>query len=98
MPASVMIGMAIAPNATGAVFETSATPAAFIGWKPRPTSIDSRDRDRRAEARQGLEQRPEERSDDDRLDALVVGHALERAPQDGEVPGSDRSCCRSRSR
>ncbi len=41
MPASVMIGMAIAPNATGAVFETSATPAAFIGWKPRPTSIDA---------------------------------------------------------
>ena len=37
--ASVMIGMAIAPKATGAVFATSATAAALIGWKPSAMSI-----------------------------------------------------------
>ena len=37
--ASVTIGVASAPNATGAVFATSATTAAFIGWKPRAMSM-----------------------------------------------------------
>jgi len=37
--ASVMIGMAIAPKATGAVSATSAAATALIGRKPRPTSI-----------------------------------------------------------
>ena len=37
--ASVMIGTAIAPKATGAVLATSATEAALIGWKPRPMSM-----------------------------------------------------------
>ena len=36
---SVMIGMAIAPKATGAVLATSATEAALIGWKPSAISI-----------------------------------------------------------
>ena len=34
-----MIGTAIAPKATGAVFATSATDAALIGWKPSAMSI-----------------------------------------------------------
>ena len=38
-PASVTIGVAIAPNATGAVLATSATAAAFIGLKPTAISI-----------------------------------------------------------
>ena len=38
-PASVTIGMAIAPNATGAVLATSATDAALIGLKPTATSM-----------------------------------------------------------
>ena len=33
--ASVTIGIAIAPKATGAVLATRATAAALIGWKPR---------------------------------------------------------------
>ena len=37
--ASVTIGMAIAPNATGAVFATSATDAALMGWKPSAMSM-----------------------------------------------------------
>ena len=37
--ASVTMGMAIAPNATGAVFATSATAAAFIGWNPSAMSM-----------------------------------------------------------
>ena len=36
---SVTIGIAIAPNATGAVFATSATEAALIGLKPSAISI-----------------------------------------------------------
>ncbi len=36
---SVMIGIAIAPNATGAVLATSATAAALIGWKPSAISM-----------------------------------------------------------
>ena len=38
--ASVVIGIAIAPNATGAVSATSATAAALTGLKPRPTRIE----------------------------------------------------------
>ena len=37
--ASVTIGIAIAPNATGAVLATSATEAALIGSKPSAISI-----------------------------------------------------------
>ena len=37
--ANVMMGTAIAPNATGAVLATSATTAAFIGLNPSATSI-----------------------------------------------------------
>ena len=37
---SVMMGTAIAPNATGAVFATSATTAARIGAKPSAMSIN----------------------------------------------------------
>ncbi len=37
--ASVRIGVAIAPNATGAVLATSASAAAFIGLKPSAISI-----------------------------------------------------------
>ena len=37
--ASVVIGIAMPPNATGAVSATSARTTAFIGLKPTPTSI-----------------------------------------------------------
>ena len=37
--ASVVIGTAMAPKATGAVLATSATAAALAGWKPRPMSM-----------------------------------------------------------
>ena len=59
---SVMIGVAIAPNATGAVLATSATAAAFIGLKPTATSITERDGHRRAEAGQRLDQRAEQKA------------------------------------
>ena len=38
-PASVMIGIAMAPKATGAVLATSATEAALIGWRPSARSM-----------------------------------------------------------
>ncbi len=37
--ASVTIGVASAPNATGAVFAIRATAAAFTGWKPSAISM-----------------------------------------------------------
>jgi hypothetical protein len=39
MSDSVTIGIAIAPNATGAVFATSASEAALMGRNPRPISM-----------------------------------------------------------
>ena len=73
--ASVMIGIAIAPNATGAVSATSATAAALIGLKPSAISITAQIATGRAEAGERLEQRAEAERDDHRLDALVVGDA-----------------------
>ena len=87
--ASVTIGVAIAPNATGAVLATSATAAAFIGLKPTRDQHHRGDRHRRAEAGQRLEQRAEAEGDDHGLDPLVVGDRRERAPQHREVPGLD---------
>ena len=40
-PPSVITGMPSEPNATGAVFATSARTAAVMGSKPRPASIDA---------------------------------------------------------
>ena len=84
---SVMIGTAIAPNATGAVLATSATTAARIGAKPSATSITDVIGDRRAEARERLEQRAEAERDEDRLRALVGREGAEAAAQHVEVAG-----------
>ena len=89
MSDSVTIGMAIAPNATGAVFATSASDAALIGRKPRPISITALIATGRAEAGERLHQRAEAERDDHGLDALVLGDRAERAPQHREVPGLD---------
>jgi hypothetical protein len=48
------------------------------------------DRHRRAEAGQGLHQRPEAEGDQHRLDALIVADLGERAPQHVEVAGGHR--------
>ena len=87
-PASVTIGIAIAPNATGAVLATSATDAAFIGLKPRPTSID-------AVIATGVPKPASASSSAPKENAMITAwmrwssrDALERAPQHGEVPGA----------
>ena len=85
--ASVTIGTASAPKATGAVLATSATVAALTGLKPSAISMTHGDRHRGAEAGQRLEQRTEAERDDDRLDPLVGADLLERAAQHVEVPG-----------
>lgn len=47
------------------------------------------DRDGRAEAREGFQERAEAEGDHERLDVWVVGQPAERAAQDVEVPGAD---------
>ena len=83
---SVTIGVAIEPNATGAVLPISDSAAALIGEKPSAISITDGDGDRGAEAGEALDQRAEGEGDDDGLDALVVGDPRERTPQHREVP------------
>ncbi len=86
--ASVVIGTAMAPKATGAVLATSATAAALAGWKPRPMSMTEQIATGRAEPGQRLEQGAEAEGDQHRLDALVVAEAPERALDDREVPAA----------
>ena len=85
--ASVTIGMARAPNATGAVLATSATDGGLDRPEAERDQHDRGDRDRGAEAGQRLQQRAEAERDDDRLDPLVVTDPGERPAQHVEVPG-----------
>ena len=85
--ASVMIGIAIAPKATGAVFATSATDGGLDRREAERDEHHGRDRHRRAEAGERLEQGAEAERDDHGLDALVVRDPTERPPQHREVPG-----------
>ena len=87
-PASVTIGIAIAPNATGAVLATSATAAAFIGLKPRPTSIV-------AVIATGVPKPASASSSAPNENAMITAWirwsseiARERAPEHREVPGA----------
>ena len=66
-----MIGTAIAPNATGAVLATSARIGRPHRREAQRDEHDRRDRDRRAEARERLQQGAEAERDEDRLGALV---------------------------
>jgi hypothetical protein len=69
---SVVIGIAIAPNATGAVFATSAMAAALIGFEAERDQHHRRDCNGGPEAGERLHQGAEAERDDDGLDALVV--------------------------
>ena len=68
-----MIGVAIAPNATGAVFATSATAAALIGLKPSAISMTLVIATGVPKPASASSSAPKLEGDDDRLDALVVG-------------------------
>ena len=72
--ASVVIGMAMAPNATGAVSATSATAAALMRLEAEADQDRAADRHRRPEPGQRLQQRAEAERDHHDLDALVVRH------------------------
>ena len=95
---SVMIGVAIAPNATGAVLATSATAAACIGLKPTASEHHGRDRHRRAEAGQRLDQRAEAERDDRRPGSAGRPRSSRTSAAARRSARSRRSCCRSRSR
>ena len=88
--ASVMIGTAIAPNATGAVLATSATIAARIGAKPSATSITDVIATGAPKPGERLQERAEAERDEDRLRALVRRERAEAAAQHVEVAGRDR--------
>ena len=85
--ASVTIGIASAPKATGAVFATSATVAALTGLNPSDISMTTEIATGVPKPGEGLEQRTEAEGDDDRLDPLVGADLLERAAQHLEVAG-----------
>ena len=86
---SVVIGMAIAPKATGAVFATRAIDGRLDRPETQPDHHHRGDRDGRAEAGERLHQRAEAEGDDHGLDALVLGDRAERSPQDRKMPGLD---------
>ena len=86
--ASVVIGTAMAPKATGAVLATSAIAGGLGGLEAQADEHDRADRDRGTEPGQGLEQRAEAEGDQHRLHALVIAEAPERALDDREVPAA----------
>ena len=86
---SVMIGVAIAPKATGAVLATSARAAALIGLKPRAISITLVIATGVPKPASASSSAPKREGDDDRLDPLVVADLGERAAQYGEVAGAN---------
>ena len=67
------IGIAIAPNATGAVLATSATEAALIGSKPSAISITAVIATGVPKPASASSSAPNAEGDDHGLDALVVG-------------------------
>jgi hypothetical protein len=88
-PESVTIGLAIPPNATGAVFATSDR-RRLQRREPERDQHHAADRHGRPEAGQRLQQRAEAERDDQRLDALVAADGPERALEHGEMPRVDR--------
>jgi hypothetical protein len=78
---AVMIGMAMAPNATGAVLATSTTTAARIAVKPTATSMTPVIATGCAEAGERLQEAAEAEGDDDRLDARIIGDDIDDQPQ-----------------
>ena len=84
-----MIGIAIAPKATGAVLATSATAAALIGLKPSAISIT-------AVIATGVPKPASASSSAPKQKAMITAWTrwsseivAERAPQHREVPGLD---------
>ena len=88
--ASVVIGTARAPNATGAVLATSATTAAFIGRKPSAMSMTLVIATGVPKPASASSSAPKQNAMMIGLDALVVTDPGEGAPQDVEVPGHHR--------
>ena len=78
---AVMIGMAMEPNATGAVLASSTVAAARIGGEAERDQHDAGDRDGGAESGEGFQQAAEAERDDDALDPWVTGDPVERGPQ-----------------
>ena len=99
-PSSVVIGIAIAPNATGAVSATSATAAALHRLHPQSDEHDPADRHRAFQIRRVP--RAARRSRTRRRATWTRGchpeTELERPAQHGEVPSCPPSCCRSTAR
>jgi hypothetical protein len=75
-----MIGVPMAPKATGAVLASRTTAAARSG-EAQGHEHDAGDGDRGAEAGEGLKEAAEAEGDDDRLDPWVVGDEVEGGPE-----------------
>ena len=74
-----MIGVPSAPNATGAVFAISASPAAYNGGNPVADERRRRNRHRRAKPGRPLDERPKAKRDQQRLDPLIGRQCRDRA-------------------
>jgi hypothetical protein len=89
-PDNVAIGVAIAPNAAGAVLPMSAARSRLERLEAEGDEHPARDRDRCAEPRERLQERAERERHDQCLDALVGGGRANRLAQRVEMAGHDR--------
>ena len=78
--ASVVTGMPIDPNATGAVLASRQMPAAIERIEAEAGEHRARHRDRRAEARRAFDERAEGEGDEHRLQPAVVGQRCRPSP------------------
>ena len=86
---ATMIGMPIAPNATGAVLTIRHRPAAYSG-ETQPDQQCCGDRHWRTETGRPFQEGTEREADHQHLQALVFGHRQDRSADDVELPGLDR--------
>ena len=83
-----MMGVAIAPKATGAVFATSASTAAFIGLKPSAINITEVTATGVPKPASASSSAPNENAMMHRLDALVVAHLANERRRTSKCPVS----------
>ena len=88
MLASVVIGIPIEPNATGAVLAMQADAGGVERREAEPGEHRAGDGDRSAEAGRAFDERAEREGDEHRLQPAVVGQAADRVLDDFEFPVS----------
>jgi hypothetical protein len=88
--ASVITGMPIDPNATGAVLASRTDAGSVERIEAEAGEHRARHRDRRTESRGALDERAEREGDEHRLQTPIVGQAADRVLDDLELAGVHR--------